>query len=207
MGQIKATGLYLALILSLLAVPHGTAAAPAVELESYVVFNTRCADCHEGECSGRLSFFHLPEDAADEHIRRFAGQVPVVTVRELQFLLVWMKRNCAFYPMPLVIPADGRWDVEALASLSLDSGRAYFVPIGELVPGRWQATLRTESAADFTVEVVGSDFEPVLAKRLSLPADSTVGLRFDVQKAQAYYLRLEACGAMRLAEVTLEPAQ
>lgn len=207
MGHFRAMGPGLVIVLSLLAVPHRTAATPTVELESYVVFNTRCADCHEGECSGRLSFFHLPEDAADEHIRRFAGQVPVVTVRELQFLLVWMKKNCAFYPMPLVIPADGRWDVEALASLSLDSGRAYFVPIGELVPGRWRATVRTESAADFTVEVVGSDFEPVLAKRLSLPADSTVGLRFDVQKAQAYYLRLEACAAMRLAEVALEPAQ
>ncbi|MDD3448792.1 MAG: hypothetical protein PHF72_07145 [Gammaproteobacteria bacterium] len=207
MGRFRFAGLCLAVVLASLAVPQRTAATPAVELESYVIFNTRCADCHEGECSGRLSFFHLPEDAADEHVRRFAGQVPVARVRELQFLLTWMKKNCAFYPLPLVIPADGRWDMKALASLSLDSGRAYFVPIGELAPGRWRVTVGAETAADFTVEVVGSDFEPMLAKRLSLPGGGRVGLRFDVQKRQSYYLRLEACGGMRLAEVTLEPVQ
>jgi len=63
-------------------------------------FNTVCANCHEGECSGRLSFLLGPE-ATFSHIRRFAGDADDILVRELQALLEHMKQECAYAPLPV----------------------------------------------------------------------------------------------------------
>ena len=42
-----------------------TAAAAGIPLAAVVRFNTACARCHEGECSGRLSFDHGQESSGN----------------------------------------------------------------------------------------------------------------------------------------------
>ena len=73
-------------LLALLTAPPSVGDEGRASVESTVLFNTDCARCHEGECSGRLSF-HLPPEAADQHIRRHGGELPAKQVRELYELL------------------------------------------------------------------------------------------------------------------------
>ena len=82
--------------------------------QSAVRFNTICVDCHEGECSGRLGF-SLGPGAAYNHIRRYAGDVDDALARQLQALLVHMKRKCAYAPLPALdmhgpLKGEIRWD-------------------------------------------------------------------------------------------------
>jgi len=69
-------------LLALLTAPPSVGDEGRASVESTVLFNTDCARCHEGECSGRLSF-HLPPEASDQHIRRHGGELPAKQVREL----------------------------------------------------------------------------------------------------------------------------
>jgi cytochrome c553 len=82
-------------LLALLTAPATVGDEGQATVESTVLFNTNCARCHEGECSGRMSF-HLPREEADQHIRRHGGELPEAQVRELYDLLRYMKEECAF---------------------------------------------------------------------------------------------------------------
>jgi len=99
-----------------LALPAIAQPAAVVSPKSVVLFNTECARCHEGECSGRMTF-HLPREAADTHIRRFGGEVSTERLGELFGLLRHMKESCAFHPLPLPLVRDGHWDGKILAGL------------------------------------------------------------------------------------------
>jgi hypothetical protein len=74
---------------------------PADDFESVIRFNTTCAQCHEGQCSGRLSF-SLGAEAAFDHIRRYAGDVDDTTVQTLYDALSRMKTTCSFAPLPVL---------------------------------------------------------------------------------------------------------
>ena len=80
--------------------------AADIPLATVVRFNTLCATCHEGECSGRLSF-DLGIQAAENHIRRHAGDVDRDVWRDLARLLAHTKQACAYYPMAVDIPKIG----------------------------------------------------------------------------------------------------
>ena len=98
------------LLASMLLLPSLVFAADNISIESTVIFNTTCARCHEGECSGRMSF-HLPEDAANQHIRRHGGDLSAERIQQLFRLLRYMKEECSFYPIPLALVNDQIWAV------------------------------------------------------------------------------------------------
>ena len=106
---------------------------PASDTLSVLRFNTVCANCHEGQCSGRLSFSLGPE-ATFSHIRRFAGEADAILVRQLQALLEYMKQECAYAPLP-VPDMQGLLGREILDAYRDPENGNYFMPLGKLERG------------------------------------------------------------------------
>lgn len=188
----------------------GIAAAdepPGVTLGATVIFNTKCANCHEGECSGRLSFYDLPKESADNHIRRYAGKVKGPVVRQLQYLLEQMKTTCRFYPMPVATPPGQRWEAMALDQLALPDGLWHFVPLGPLGCGSWRVEVTVATNAIMRAEIIAADFDFIDDEYLYLRAGTTGVLAFDVERPQAHYLRIEARVPVELSSVAVIPAE
>ncbi len=187
---------------AVLVLPLAVAASDPIPIESAVAFNTQCARCHEGECSGRLSF-NLGEDAADEHIRRHGGALPVETVRHLSDLLRYMKVQCAFYPLPLALARDRTWGGDTLGRLRASDGTAYFLPLGLLAPGPhrlWIDGLHPGTNA--CAELVAASFDEVDHQGM-VPAGDRQVLAFQVDAPTELYVRITAQGSMALTRVEL----
>jgi hypothetical protein len=192
-------GLALAAILASHAI---TAVCDEIPVASVVAFNTQCARCHEGECSGRMSF-ELSEDAADEHIRRHGGPLPLETVRDLGELLRYMKERCAFYPMPLALANDRLWERGTLDLLRNVEGAAYFLPIGHLGPGVYR--LRMDGLAPglrICSELVAADFDLVGHEVLTQVGGAQV-LHFRVDESAELFLRIRTPFPATLSQVDL----
>jgi hypothetical protein len=194
-----------ALLCALAAAPL-LAAAEGPPLGALVLFNTQCARCHEGECSGRLSF-QLGEDAADGHIRRYAGAIPLETVRHLGDLLRHMKEGCAFYPMPLSLDlaTDRTWGRDTLDGLRTLDGTAYFLPLGRLGVGRHDLWIEgLDPGQKPCIELVDADFDPIRHEQMT--GDSgRQGLRIRVEAPAEVFLRIRAQGPIALTRVDLGP--
>lgn len=72
-------------------------AADQLPTASIVRFNTVCTNCHEGECSGRLSF-HTGAKEALGHMQRYLGSISDSQAENLFVLLRHTKERCAPYP-------------------------------------------------------------------------------------------------------------
>lgn len=179
------------------------AAAADIAPATVVRFNTVCAKCHEGECSGRLSF-GADSTAADGHIRRYLGEVPAGERADYRGLLAHMKRSCAYYPLPPA-PSAGRWDADALATLRTPEN-AYFVPLGRLAAGRHRLTLRFAGEAEFCAEVVSASFEiddhPGQHAHAGIAA-----FEFIVAQAGEHFLRIQGGKSSAMVSLSLDPAR
>lgn len=188
-----------ALLALLTATPSMGEEGPAT-VKSTVLFNTDCSHCHEGECSGRLSF-HLPQEAADQHIRRHGGDLPAKQIRELYELLRHMKEDCAFYPLPFALTLDGGWGTETLARLRSASGETYFLPLGTLSPGEHRLLLQGPGpTARPCVELIGGNFDYLEGIELE-PVEGGWHLRFRTESAGTLFLRLKIPGPTELRRV------
>lgn len=121
-----------------------------------VRFNTVCARCHEGECSGRLSFQAGAPGAAG-HIRRYLGTATEREVEAMFGLLKYMKEHCSQYP--LAPNAAGRWGAQELAAWRNPVEGGYFVPLGALPPGERRLRLVLDADAPCSARVTDSRFE------------------------------------------------
>lgn len=193
----------LALAFLLAVAPTLARSETAPGLPSVIIFNTTCAACHEGQCSGRLSFDSGPV-AARAHIERHAGGVSEQTANELFDLLQGMKERCASVPVPAPVPADGRWDTAALRALALPSGSAYFVPLGRLVPGRYRLRLRATAPPPLRAQVVSDHFANALDETPHFEGVHTT-LDFSVDEADSWALRLSAQAPIALEALDLAP--
>lgn len=83
--------------------------APAdnISRSAVVKFNTACARCHEGECSGRLSF-SSGSSATLGHVRRYLPESTPADADELYAILKHVKVDCAHYPLPDSAPINGK---------------------------------------------------------------------------------------------------
>jgi hypothetical protein len=177
------------------------ARADVVSVEAATRFNTVCARCHEGECSGRLSF-DLGDLAADNHIRRYGGDVSPEMRRDLYALLAYMKQACAYHPTAVPVPNDGRWTAELLAALRNPAANAYFVPLGRLVEGHYRATLRFAMPTRADAQIISESFE--IADHPDLRAEHGIAeLRFGVDAQALQYLRLRIDRPAVLVELTI----
>jgi hypothetical protein len=89
-------------------------AEPPAALDAIVQFHTVCNSCHEGECSGRLSF-DSGSAAARGHIERYLGATPDASIASLFAMLRHVKESCSHYPAVPLRPAVGTWQAKELA--------------------------------------------------------------------------------------------
>lgn len=192
-------------LLALLGGPTSVGADGAPTVESMVLFNTGCARCHEGECSGRMSF-HLPREEADQHIRRHGGTLPEAQVRELHDLLRYMKEECAFRPLPLALARDGAWGPETLELLRSPTEPTYFLPLGVLEAGPHRVRLQgLGPKARPCIELIDADFDFIDTIELE-PTETGWRLRFRTEQSTEVFLRLKAPESTPLtgAEITAD---
>lgn len=169
------------MLLALLAVScaWGAGIAPA----TVVRFNTVCANCHEGECSGRLSFRPQAE-AAGNHVRRYLDAVSAPEVEALFQLLRYTKEHCRRYPVASNAAADGRWRATELAAWRTSAADGYFIPLGALRPGRLQLRMTRVGDAPCSLRVTDARFE-VAVEEQSCSGGATV-VTFSARSGEHY---------------------
>jgi len=198
-AMIKITNI-LFLIAIFSTVPSALFSAEKVEgitTKTAVIFNTLCAKCHEGECSGRLSF-NTGSRAAYGHIKRYAEDINISEEETEGFftLLNHMKKECE-----LLMPDTKKWKLENLSRFALPSHKSYFIPLGILKNGNYHLTIETEEKALFRVEVISDHFDPYLDKSVC-PDQKEQILAFSVDKSINAFLRIRSRKALHI--VTLE---
>jgi hypothetical protein len=152
-----------------------------------VIFNTLCAKCHEGQCSGRLSF-DSGSEAASSHIKRYAVDTEVSKgeVDEFFTLLNYMKKECA-----LLMPNNGKWKPENLSHFAVPSHDSYFIPLGTLKSGNYILNIKVKETACFRVEVLSNKLNPSLDQ--SLPSSSKEqNIDFTIDEKLDYFLRIRS---------------
>ncbi len=178
------------LLVSTLLLPSYAMTSDKISIESTVIFNTTCARCHEGQCSGRMSF-HLPEEAANQHIRRHGGELSQERIQQLYRLLRYMKEECSFYPIQHALVNDKRWDHDMLNKFQSPSKQAYFLPLGLLESGLYQLLFDELENTKFCVEIINNEFDFI--DKDSLYGDSGRKLlKFHVEERSEYFLRITA---------------
>ena len=170
----------------------------AANFEPIIRFNTTCAQCHEGQCSGRLSYA-LGAEAVFNHIRRYAGDVDDITAQSLFDALTRMKATCALDQLPV-------FSFQTPDSSILDRYRnprtgAYFVPIGTLQPGEYGLNLRLRSAASYRIEIINEHFDLVEETCLGPNVHQQV-VSFRVDEQARHYVRLIAPLPLHLESMT-----
>ena len=158
--------------------------------ESVVIFNTICAKCHEAQCSGRLSFDDSFE-ASVNHIVRYYGEASEKKwlQKELFVILNHMKEQCAYYPMPALIPPQMVWSGEMLEKMATLVERNYFIPIGSFTPGRYQLELKLAKDAKVTVHLVSETFDMVV-EDCYLSSNRQIVIPFSIEEAGNHYVRV-----------------
>ncbi|MDP2822905.1 MAG: hypothetical protein Q8O52_09545 [Sulfuritalea sp.] len=182
-----ATACLAALALALPAVA-ADAQAPA-SIETIVQFHTVCNNCHEGQCSGRLSF-NSGAAAARSHIERYLGSTNDVQVAALFAMLRRVKETCAHYPTVPMRPATGVWEAAELAPWRNAFAGAYFIPLGRLAAGRRQLRLEFDGAAEGSARIDDEHMETAADERLC--GDTAKTVQFDATASASYFLHLKA---------------
>lgn len=191
----------LGLLVGLSYFPLGIWAAPPLfDVISVLRFNTVCANCHEAQCSGRLSFSLSPE-ASFNHIRRYAGEADPVLLRQLKALLEYMKRECAYAPLP-ALDLHEPIEQEVLEAYRDPASGHYFIPLGVLKTGTYHLRLYLETPGTLRVEVLNASFEFLIDECFA--CDRTIPpLTMEVEEASAHYLRLRSADRLRLKSLRL----
>ena len=189
------------LIATLFVLPALVCASDNIPFGSSVIFNTTCARCHEGECSGRMSF-HLPEEAANQHIRRHGGDLSAENIRQLFKLLRYMKEECSFYPLPLALMNDQTWGREMLNKFQSPSRQAYFMPLGLLESGVYQLLFEEFNTTNSCVEIINDEFDFIDKESLN-GGHGEKKLQFHVEERAKYFLRLTAQKPMNIKKIEL----
>lgn len=200
--------LYLVLLTCFLFPVNSYSAEDEGFTDSVVIFNTVCAKCHEGQCSGRLSFDDAFE-ASSAHIVRYYDEASGKKwlQKELFVILNHMKQKCAYYPMQVPIPPQRVWSSELLDKLSTLIERNYFIPIGTLAPGSYNLELKLAHTTKVTVQLVSESFDMVIED--CYPAsDKQVVIPFTIEEAGNYYIRVyprTPAQITHLAVISLKP--
>jgi hypothetical protein len=182
------------LLVALLSLPVIPSAADArASPRTIVDFHTLCSDCHEGQCSGHLSF-DSGSAAARSHIERYLGSTDEATVAALFAMLRHVKENCSHYPVVPLRPATGTWEADELSPWRNARAGAYFIPLGQLDPGRRQIVLEFDRPAEGIARVDDDRMETVADEQLCRDLSKVVEL--EVAATTAYFLHLKSGAAI-----------
>lgn len=144
---------------------YATMGVAEVSRSTAVKFNTVCTRCHEGECSGRMSF-SSGVAATLSHVRRYLPSSSPLEVEELFAILKYTKELCAHYPLPDATPANGVWCAEALRQWRSPDGDSYFIPLGRMRRGVYHLGLRFDGEAEASVRITNEKFDVLLEEQL-----------------------------------------
>lgn len=172
-------------------------AEPQQDIEAVVAFNTVCINCHEGECSGRLSF-DSGAGAARSHIERHLGAVSANTLAQLFAMLRHVKETCGNYPLQASRAPQGVWPGEELAIWRNSLAGAYFIPLGTLGAGRHTIVLEFGEPADGDARIVDDRMATLSEERLCRDARKTLTL--EGQPERLYYLHVKSRAILRRIE-------
>jgi hypothetical protein len=164
-------------------------AQPPAAIETVVRFHTVCNNCHEGQCSGRLSF-DSGAAAAHSHVERYVGKASDVRVAALFAMLRHVKETCSHYPAVPIRPATGTWEAAELAPWRNAVAGAWFIPLGTLTAGRRQLRLEFDGATEGSARIDDDRMETVADERLC--GDTAKTVEFDASANVPYYLHLKA---------------
>lgn len=168
-------------------------------IKTSVIFNTLCAKCHEGECSGRLSF-DTGSKAASSHIKRYAGDINISKGETEEFfsLLNYMKTECALW-----MPDNGKWEPENLSHFALPSSKGYFIPLGILKEGEYHIEIKLKEDIHFRVEVLSDHFDHFLDKS-ACPDGKKEKLQFTIDKSVNIFLRIQSRKPLQIVALKVE---
>jgi len=173
---------------------------------SVVIFNTVCARCHEGECSGRLGLTSNHEAAVSHIVRHYPQADGNPTLQsELFDILAYMKDHCAYYPLQAPLPPDRIWDTGRLDALRTDPDGSYFVPLGTLVPGDYRLGLDFARDARGTIQLISGQFDTIVEES-TVTVDKRLDIPFAVETAGDYYFRMYPRQTARLTRLSVTPA-
>jgi hypothetical protein len=162
-------------------------------IAAIVQFNTVCSNCHEGECSGRMSF-NSGVAAAHAHVERHLGApASEVHVAALFAMLRHVKETCSHYPAVPIRPAVGTWQAEELAPWRNAFAGAYFIPLGKLAAGRHRIHLEFDGTADGHARIDDDRMNIMADERLC--RDSAKTIEVDVAQAVEHFLHLKSGSA------------
>lgn len=173
--------------------------AAEVSRATAVKFNTVCTRCHEGECSGRLSF-SSGVAATRSHIQRHLPSSSL-EVGELFAILKYTKEHCAHYPLPDAIPTNGVWGMEALRQWRSPDGDGYF--LGRMRQGVYRLGLRFDRKAEASVRITNEKFDVLLEEQLC--KYQACERTLPVAAKALYYLNLKSNAV--LLGLTLSPVR
>lgn len=173
--------------------------AQNISTEVAVIFNTLCAKCHEGQCSGRLSF-DSGSGAASSHIRRYSDESDISQdeIEEFFTLLNYMKQECL-----LLMPDDGKWNVDNLSRFALPSHKSYFVPLGVLKSGNYDLIIKTKEAVQFRIEVISNQFDAFLDKSVC-PSDKEQIFNFKLAESTNSFLRIRSNKSVHISTLEIK---
>ena len=134
--------------------------------------------------------FHLPKAAANQHIRRYGGDLNDQSVRQLFELLRYMKEECGFYPLSVGLAKDRVWDGDMLAKLRSPSAQSYFIPLGFLQPGLYHLLLTgLNQNTNYCIEIINSEFDYFDKKTVNAEGGG-MSLQFQADVRSEYFLRI-----------------
>lgn len=173
------------------------ARAEDVPVRMVVRFNTVCANCHEAQCSGRLSFDSGAE-AARGHMQRYLGPLSDEDVRFLFRVLRYTKENCGYYPLEAGLVAGRLLNETELEHWRNPHEGAYFVPVGPLAQGEYVLRAGLRGPAQGRIRITDDDFDPVAEE--SLCPERPARVEFSVEGGR-YFLTLHSKQVLETLEL------
>ena len=164
-----------------------------------VIFNTLCAKCHEGECSGRLSY-DTGSSTVIRHIKRYAEDTNISKeeTEELFSLLNHMKTECALW-----MPDNGRRESKNLASFALPSAKGYFIPLGILKEGKYHVEIKIKDKILFSIEALSDHFEHYLHVSVC-PDEKEKTLQFTIDRPANIFLRIQSKEPLQIIDLKIK---
>ena len=173
--------------------------AENISTGSAVTFNTLCSKCHEGECSGRLSF-DTGSKTAGSHIRRYSEEnnLSKSKIKEFFSLLNHMKKECTVY-----MPDTEKWKPNNLSHFILPSFKGYFIPLGLLESGIYHIEIKTKEDIHFQTEILSEHFDHFLNQEICPEKKNNI-LQFTINKPSTLFLRIKSRSPLHILLLKVE---
>ena len=171
-----------------------------VSTETSVTFNLLCAKCHEGECSGRLSF-NSGSTKATHHIQRYSKNQDLSKSRVMEYftLLNYMKKECHLW-----MPMKETFHSRKLSDFALPSYKGYFIPLGLLQSGHYLLHMTSKEKIHFDVEIINSNIDLLLHDTVC-PDEKEDSLHFEVEDPAYVFLRIHSRKALHILTLDIKP--